>query len=251
MCGSEPPSLCKYIRIILLSCSKFTCFKKTVGCKMQRERFMAAVSCHVHVCAALYHDQFVYLHVALAQRPDVAVQAAPHAPPTRQLPQKVCLPMAVNYLFLLTVQLLIGTPPALTHLGVLASAARELLVRPSENMPVFFHLRILRRIRATMKTVDAMAKVRANARTRLQAATGFNVVVKTTVAPATHCHLQRKRSGSTTEPSRTAKRHKAEAQARRSLNQCKDDADTRVLVASGKACQMPHVAQDEKRATRK
>ena len=49
-------------------------------------------------------------------------------------------------------------------------------------------------------------------------------------------------------PAERAKRHEAEAQTPRSLSQHEHDADTRVMVASGKACQMPHVAPDEKRA---
>ena len=141
------------IRIIRLFCSKSICFNKELAAKWSESDSLrsdcTAVSCRVlffvifHVCAVKYPDQFVYLCVALAQRPDVAVQAAP----TRQLPQKVCPAMAVSHLFLATVQVLIGTPPALTHLGVIwrsclcsndvtsRNTARELLVLPSEKSP--------------------------------------------------------------------------------------------------------------------
>ena len=147
----------------------------------------------------MYTDHFVYLCVALAQRPDVAVQAAPHGSANSAVASE-SLPRDGSYLFLATVQVLIGTSPALgvfwrsclcSNVVTSCHIARELLVLICENMPVFFHFRILQRIKETLKTVDDWPNVRDNARTRLQAATVSDVVVKIMVAPATNCHLQR------------------------------------------------------------
>ena len=111
--------------------------------------------------------------------------------------RKACSAMAVT-LCVATAQVLIATS-SYTDISWRCLAflplpqCRDFLVLLNENIPVCSSTcKSCNTSKRQWATVGDTPKVRASARTRLQAATVFNVVVKITVATATLCRLERK-----------------------------------------------------------